>query len=171
MPPLGQQVRQILEQHGGPELLTEQYQVVSAYHNNNHLPLLWNHYRNHRADLFRVITQLDIQTTTQEHNLIRALHFIQHYQTARREYLPDEISLDFASYRWQTLIRTRHNKEFVLRRRELEICIFSYLADGLRSGDLFVNGSEEYAGLSHPIAALGGLPTSGRIFLSSVRNP
>ena len=143
--PFGQQVRQILMYHGGPELLTEQYQVVSAYHDNNYLPLLWAHYRNHRADLFRVMSQLDIQTTTQDQALIQAFRFMQRFQTARREYLPDEVSLEFASPRWQTMIRTRYNGESVLRRRELEICLFSYLADGLRSGDLFVDGSEEYA--------------------------
>lgn len=141
----GQQVRQILDHHGGPELLAEQYQIVAAYHDNNYLPLLWRHHRNHRTALLRIMTQLDIQTTTQDRTLLQAFQFIQHYQTARREYLPDEISLEFASPRWQTLIRTRDSGESVLRRRELEVCLFSYLADGLRSGDLFVDGSEEYA--------------------------
>lgn len=143
--PLGQQVRLILAQHGGSERLTEQYQIVSAYHHNNYLPLLWRHYRPHRAVLFRIMTQLDIQTTTQDQTLIQAFHFLQQHQAAHRTYLPDEIELDFASQRWQTLIRTRAKGEPVLRRRELEACLFSYLADGLHSGDLFVNGSEEYA--------------------------
>jgi len=143
--PLGQQVRLILAQHGGPERLTEQYQIVSAYHDNNYLPLLWRHYRPHRAVLFRVMTQLDIQTTTQDQTLIQAFHFLQQHQMAHRTYLPDEISLDFASQRWQTLIRTRSKGEPVLRRRELEACLFSHLAAGLHSGDLFVEGSEEYA--------------------------
>ncbi|WP_411705434.1 Tn3 family transposase, partial [Edaphovirga cremea] len=141
----GQQVREILAQHGGPALLTEQYHLVAAYHNNNYLPLLGRHYRVHRAVLFRVLTQLDIQATTHDQTLLQAFRFIQHHQTTRREYLPDTISLAFASPRWQTLIRTRAKGESVLRRRELEVCLLSYLADGLRSGDLFVDGSEDYA--------------------------
>jgi TnpA family transposase len=141
----GQQVRQVLAAYGGPESLADQYRLVSAYHNDNHLPLVWNYYRSHRTVLFRLMTQLDIRSATQDQTLLRALHFIHHYQTARRDYLPDEIALDFAGQRWQTLIRTRAEGEVVLRRRELETCVFSYLAEGLRSGDLFVLGSEDYA--------------------------
>ena len=117
--PFGQQVRQILAQHGGPALLTEQYHIVAAYHDNNYLALLGRHYRTHRTVLFRVLTQLDIQATTQDQTLLEAFRFIQHHQAVRREYLPDAISLAFASPRWQTLIRTRAKGESVLRRREL----------------------------------------------------
>lgn len=141
----GQQVRHVLAAYGGPETLADQYRLVSAYHQHNHLPLVWNYYRSHRTVLFRLMTQLDIRSATQDQTLLRALHFIQHHQTVRRAYLPDEIALDFAGQRWQTLIRTSNEGQPVFRRRELETCVFSYLADGLRSGDLYVVGSEEYA--------------------------
>jgi TnpA family transposase len=142
---LGHQTRQILSQFGGPEMLTQHYQLVSAYHDNNYLPLLWSHFRSHRAVLFRLLSRLELRTTTQEQSLMSALFFIQHHQNARKDALPDEISIAFASQRWQTLIRTQRNGQWLLQRRALEACVFSYLADGLRSGDLFVVGSEEYA--------------------------
>ena len=141
----GQQVRHVLAAYGGPESLTDLYRLVSAYHHHNHLPLVWAYYRSHRTVLFRLMPRLDIQSATQDQTLLRALHFIQHHQPVRRAYLPDEIALDFASQRWQTLIRTSEAGQPMLRRRELETCVFSYLADGLRSGDLFVVGCEEYA--------------------------
>jgi len=59
--------------------------------------------------------------------------------------LPDAISLDFASLRWQALIRTRHQREPVLNRRHLEVCVFHYLDHGLRCGDVYVEGSDAYA--------------------------
>jgi TnpA family transposase len=141
----GRQVRHVLAVYGGPEALTDQYRLVSAYHHHNYLPLIWTYYRSQRTVLFRLMTRLDIRSATQDQTLLRALHFIQYHQPARRDYLPDEIALDFATQRWQTLIRTSDEGQPVLRRRELETCVFSYLADALRSGDLFVAGSEEYA--------------------------
>ena len=53
--------------------------------------------------------------------------------------------LDFASGRWQALIKSRQNLATVLNRRQLEVCVFHYLAQGLQSGDVYVEGSETYA--------------------------
>src|SRR5262245_41246339 len=80
-----------------------------------------------------------------EQPLSEALHFIQHFQHTMRDCLPDAISLDFASLRWQALIRTRHQREPVLNRRHLEVCVFHYLDHGLRCGDVYVEGSDAYA--------------------------
>ena len=142
---LGTQVRAILDNHGGVETLVEQYQQVSAYHNKNHLPLLWNIHRSHRTTIFRLLSLLDIHSSTQDDDLLDALQFLRQYQQARRDYLPDEISLEFASQRWKALVFTQYKGETVFKRRELEVCILSYLADGLRCGDLYVRGSEEFA--------------------------
>ena len=49
------------------------------------------------------------------------------------------------SHRWQVFVQTRLDGQPVLKRRELEIAVFSHLADGLRCGDLYVKGSSEYA--------------------------
>ena len=77
------------------------------------------------------------------------------YQHARRDYLPADIDLEFASKRWKAFVQTRHNGQTVFKRRELEVCkkqrtpsayrILSYVADALRCGDLHVTGSEEFA--------------------------
>lgn len=142
---LGRQVRNILSNHGGVETLAEQYQQVSAYYNNNYLPLLWKIHSSHRAAIFRLLHQLDIQTATQDDHLLDALRFLNRYQHARRDYLPNEIRLDFASDRWQALVRTKSNGQKVLKRRELEVCILSYVANGLRCGDLYVTDCEEFA--------------------------
>ena len=37
------------------------------------------------------------------------------------------------------------NLETILNRRQLEVCVFHYLAQGLQSGDVYVEGSEAYA--------------------------
>jgi len=37
---LGHQVRQVLTTYGGVQQLSSHYRLVSAYHNNNYLPLM-----------------------------------------------------------------------------------------------------------------------------------
>jgi len=126
-------------------MLTEQYEQVSAYHNKNHLPLLWQIHRSHRAAIFRLLSLLDIHSSTQDNDLLDALQFLQEYQHARRDYLPAFISLEFASQRWKTLVFALDKGQTVFKRRELEVCILSHIADGLRCGDLYVIGSQEFA--------------------------
>jgi hypothetical protein len=142
---LGQGVRTILKDSGGAEALRERYEQVSAYHNDNYRPLMWGFYSPYRAELFRLSHVLTFRAATQDQSLIEALHFIQRFQHAKRDHLPYEISLDFASVRWQALVRTRRNMETVLNRRQLEVCVFHYLDHGLRCGDVYVEGSEAYA--------------------------
>jgi TnpA family transposase len=142
---LGQGVRTILKDSGGAEALRERYEHVSAYHNDNYRPLIWGFYSPYRAELFRLSHVLTFRSATHDQSLIEALHFIQRFQNARRDHLPYEISLDFASVRWQALVRTRRNMETVLNRRQLEVCVFHYLDHGLRCGDVYVEGSEAYA--------------------------
>jgi Domain of unknown function (DUF4158) len=124
---LGQDVRRILTAYGGAEALQEHYQQVSAYHHNNYRPLLWARYRPYRAALFRLTRLLTFRSATQNQSLIEALHCIQRYQHARQDHVPSEIALDFASIRWQALVKTRPKMVTVLNRRHLEVCVFRYL--------------------------------------------
>src|SRR6266705_1291424 len=112
---------------------------------NNYRPLMWGFYSPYRTELFRLSHVLTFRTATHDQSLINALHFIQRFQHTRRDHLPAEIVLDFASVRWQALIRTRRNMRTVLHRRHLEVCVFHYLDHGLRCGDVYVDGSEAYA--------------------------
>jgi TnpA family transposase len=142
---LGQGVRDILKNEGGAEALRARYEQVSAYHNQNYRPLMWFMYRPYRAAIFRLSRLLTFRLATQNQSLINALAYMQSYQNTRRDYLPYAISLDFASVRWQALVTSRQKMETVLDRRQLEVCIFHYLAQGLQSGDVYVEGSQEHA--------------------------
>ena len=82
---------------------------------------------------------------THQQSLIAALQYIQRDQHTSQAWLPTEIALDCASVRWQALIKTRHQRTLLLHRRHLEVCVFPSLDHGLRSGDVYVEGSEAYA--------------------------
>lgn len=142
---LGQGVRDILKNDGGAEALRQRYEQVSAYHNDNYRPLMWPIYRAHRAAIVRLSRLLTFRSATQNDALMDALEYIQSYQHTRRAYLPYVISLDFASVRWQALVKSRQKMETVLDRRQLEVCVFHYLAQGLQSGDVYVEGSQAHA--------------------------
>lgn len=142
---LGQGVRDILKNDGGAEALRERYEQVSAYHNDNYRPLMWPIYRAHRAAIFQLSRLLTFRSATQDESLIDALAYIQSYQHTRRDYLPYVISLDFASVRWQNLVKSRQKMTIMLDRRQLEVCVFHYLVLGLQSGDVYVEGSEAHA--------------------------
>jgi len=142
---LGQGVRDILKNDGGAEALRERYEQVSAYHNDNYRPLMWPINRTYRAALFQLSRLLTFRSATHDDSLIDALAYIQSYQHTRRDDLPGIISLDFASVRWQALVTSRQTMHTVLDRRQLETCVFYYLARGLQSGDIYVEGSETYA--------------------------
>ena len=142
---LGRQVRQTLTAYGGVQQLATQASMVSIYHNNNYMPLLWDCYRTHRSLLFRLAEQVEIRTATQDTSVVQALEFILQYRNSRRKYLPAEITMEFASQRWRRLVEAKEDNLPVFKRKQLEVCIFHYVAVGLSRGDLYIVGSEEYA--------------------------
>lgn len=119
--------------------------MLQAYHDNNYLPLLHHFYRPQRQLPFRLTECLRIRSATQNQPLLQALAFIHEHRHGHGSHAPAAIELGFASPRWQALIRERVNGQILYNKQYLEICVFSSIADGLRSGDLYVEGSETYA--------------------------
>jgi hypothetical protein len=137
----------VLAEQGGPEALWEACQSITAYRGNNYLPLLPKYFKSHRATLFRLLRSLKIHSTTQNQALSEAFELILAKQNSRAKWLPDTLELGFASELWQKTIRVRkgHKRKYRLKHRLLEICVFSYLAFELRTGDMYVEGTEDYA--------------------------
>jgi TnpA family transposase len=179
---LGRSVRRVLADQGGIEALGTQLQAVTAYHNNNYLPLLWSVHAINRAVLFRLLDLLRIESSTQDRRLLEAFALVRQYRHSRRDVLPTAVDPGFASQRWQAFVREREHGETVLNRRALEVCVFTHIAEALQSGDLFVVGSGAYADYRTQLlpwpecrrrladygAALG-LPISGRDFVAGLR--
>lgn len=142
---LGKQVQSVLQHHGGTTLLLQQYSEIAAYNSNNHLPLMWRFYCRHRKVLFDLVRSLDIHSTTSDESVMKALLFVLDLEHRRGKWLPVEIDLSFISDSWRKLVVSRQGDTEVLVRHQLEICIFSYLASELKTGDACVVGSENYA--------------------------
>jgi len=142
---LGQQVQSVLKGHGGSELLLLQCEEIAAYNSDNYFPLLWQFYSRYRKLLFGLMRSLDIRSTTQDQSLMEALTFVLDHERRRGKWLPSGIDLSFISDKWRRLVVSHQDETEVLVRQQLEICVFTYLAMELKTGDACVEGSENYA--------------------------
>jgi len=142
-----QSLQATLANKGGTEHLLQEYEEVSAYNDNNYLPLLSKFFKSYRATLFLLIKSLDIKSTTQDNSLIKAMLFMIDNEKKRVDYLPidsDEF-LSFASNKWRSCVLKKENGKWFANRRQLEVCIFSCLASEIQSLDLYIEGSESFA--------------------------
>lgn len=143
--PLFNKLDNIFTGHGGAEKLLTECEAANAYRGNNHLPLLWKFYKTHRSTFFRLVKALDLKSTTSEQSVIDALQFVLDNSHRRADFVSATIELDFISEQWRKLIVVQQGGKTKFLRRHLEVCVFHYLAAELRSGDICVAGSEDYA--------------------------
>ncbi|EMN5288403.1 MULTISPECIES: Tn3 family transposase [Pseudomonas] len=141
----GSLIREYLCPEGKLDQFREACAEVQATGGNNYLPLIWRHFKSHRSLLFRLSHLLQLEPTTQDRSLIQALHLIQDNENLHREWIDEHVDLSFASERWAKVVRRPASEGPPTNRRYLEVCVFSYLASELRSGDLCVKGSESFA--------------------------
>jgi hypothetical protein len=143
---VGRLVKETLSARGSIDALIEDCEAVASCHGNNYFPLILQFFRNHRSVLFRLVNDLRLDSTTEDRRVVEALEFVMENQNRRGEWLPDEVDLSFASEQWQRIIRVKKRVGgYEIARRHLEVCVFSYLATELKSGDVCVQDSDEFA--------------------------
>lgn len=179
----GQAVRGLLASHGdAPQLRADCEQVIAAT-NDHYQPFVWPQYRADRSALFRLIKALTFSSTSQDQSLVEALNFLLTHEVRRGDWLPDEVDFSFASERWQKTVRARQEGLPVLHRRHFEACLFVYLAAELKTGDLCIAGSDEYADYRTQLLAWEeceplvpeycralGMPTTATDFVSGLQD-
>lgn len=156
-----------LDQAGGVEALSSAHERVSAWHGNNYLPLLERFYRSHRAALFTLLEALQLEATTADRRVLDAVGFLRAIRSRTGEHVPEQVTvqrdgepvtvgveLGFASEAWRRLVIPK-DWPGRLARRHLEVCVFSYLAAELRSGDIAVAGADSYANLHAQLMTWG----------------
>ena len=144
---------QVFEPVGGVQQLLNECEGVNAYKGNNYFPLIWRFYKSHRSAFFRLLNALKFESTSQEQTIIEAVKFLQLNAHRRTEFLPDTLDLSFASPQWQKLLKVQQGEKNKIVRRHLEVCVFSYLEAELRSADICVIGSEDYADYREQLAS------------------
>ena len=140
-----EQLQTIFKQTGGVEQLLSECEEINAYQGNNYFPLLWRFYKSHRSAFFRVFKFLKIESTSRDDKLVKAVETLLSNSHRRGEWIGTEVDLSFISQQWQKLVIVQSKDITKVMRRHFEICIFSYVAAELKSGDLCVSSSEAYA--------------------------
>jgi TnpA family transposase len=145
----GVEAASVLENAGGLEELGTEHEQLSAHHGNNYLSLLDRFYRGHRSLLFKLASVLVLESTSADRILLDALEFALTNEARTAELVPDHVDgiavdTSFALEAWQRVIRDRRRPGKLVR-RHFEVCVFSHLADELRTGDVAVVGSASYA--------------------------
>lgn len=141
----GQAIKSLLAERGDSSHLREECEAVIAYNRDDYQPLLWRYFRHYRRPLLRIIKNLTLSSTTQDQSLSKALNFLLENETRRSEWLVAEVDISFASERWRQTVYGSHDGERMLNRRHFEVCVFTYLAVELKSGDMSIADSDEYA--------------------------
>ena len=137
-------IQSTLSANGGLDQLLSQCEAITAYKGNNYYPLLWRFYQSHRAAFFRLIKAVELESTTTDNRLINALNFLLENSHRRGEWLIGKVDLSFTSKEWQKIVIVTQNQTQKIARRPFEVCIFSYLASELKSGDICVKQSASF---------------------------
>ncbi len=158
--------RKTVEDAGG---FTGQYtdiDKVSAHHGDNHVPLVARHFRKDRAAMLAMVGVLGLEATSADRSVLELLDYIREHTTLTRDHIPDHVGLcddqgrlvldehgqrrakvfdtSFASENWNKAIRDRRHPGMFVR-RHVEVCVLTYLAEELRTGDIAVDGAQAYA--------------------------
>lgn len=162
---------------------------------------MWRYYRSHRATFFRLLRWVKLHSTTQDRSIEQAIQFLLDHQGSRRDWLdtlkienlgtPEEkptrlLDLDWIPNKWWPLVsdsRTRTTYPTRINRKHFEVCLFSQILWELKSGDLYIEGSDafadyrtqqiswsEYYTTVEEYGRLVELPTQGKAFVVHVRN-
>ncbi len=134
-----------------------------AYAGNNYLPFLPKFYRSHRAVLFRFLAVVPLRPSTQDEALSQAIQFIQTHQGKLKTWLPlaaenalaenadktptSKLTLSWVPAKWWTLVTGEKNRATIptqVHRQYFELCVFSDILLGLKSGDLYIEGSAAF---------------------------
>jgi len=140
----GKKVKELIMAKGGIDALKSDCESVSSYNGNNYFPLLWKFYKSHRKSLYRLVKMIEIDSTTQDRSLAHALQFLLDHENRKIEYFQSDLDLSFVNEQWRNTVYVGKDTGLIYR-KHLEICIFSSLASELKTGDLCVKGSENYA--------------------------
>ncbi len=141
--------RKTVEEAGGFDAELADIDAVAAHHANNHMPLVARHFRQDRSTMYAFVRAVDLEATSADRTVLDAVEHSAAHSRLTRDRIPSHVDgevvdLSFASESWQRLVGVRDDPSR-LDRRHFEACVFTYLAEELRTGDVAVVGSDAYA--------------------------
>lgn len=140
---------------GGFEQQYEQIEKVAAHHGNYWEVLLYGHLLKDRSTMYDLTSRLEVTATSEDNRVLDALAHARRHKHLR-DYIPGRyedgrpVDISFATLNWQKAVRDK-NRPGAFVRKHFEAMVFAALAEELRTGDVAVAGSEEYADWSQQL--------------------
>ncbi len=171
-----------------PEKIYHQCRQHLAYAENNYLLCLPQLYPSKRSLLFDCITFLPLQSSSQDQRLVEAVSFILHHRRNRREWITieeDALDLSWLPEKWHKLVTDKRSKEEPteqIHRKNFELAVFTELTNQLKSGDIYVVGSNDFDDYRKHLIdwdvyekeiveyeSISGIPTQATTFIASLQ--
>nr|WP_255435175.1 Tn3 family transposase [Rhodoferax sp. BLA1] len=121
-----------------------------AFAGNNYYPFMLQPYRSKRALLFQCLDAMKLKSSSTDDSLLRAIAWVAQFRSSHKEHIPasvgaDSVNLDWlVDKKWRTLIEGKGAQLGLMHRKYLELCIFSHVMEELKSGDLYVQNSDQF---------------------------
>ncbi len=140
------------------ERLLQMCEQYMTYSGGNYLPFMVQLYKKQRSSLFRTIEILNLESATEDKDLLNAVQFILKHKKRRTEFLsiqsnPNDpssrnvINIRWVRDKWWKLVTGKSAKSTQVTQVNkvcFELCVFERIAEELSTGDLFIPYSETF---------------------------
>lgn len=137
------------------ENLLEKCETHVSNSGNNYYSFLWKYYKSHRVVLFEIIDKIDLNSTNQNTSLEQDIKVLIYHRNKKLDWISTSnkenkksFDLSWIPNSWWKLIAGNIKRDEYpeqINRRYFEICIFTQIMWGLKSGDLYIKGSDKYS--------------------------
>ncbi len=131
-----------------PQGLIDECREHLAFSQNNYLWCLPTAYTYKRALLFACLEPMTLHSSSQDRRFEQALAFVRQQRQSRKEYLPaDGLDVSWIPEKWRKLVTgktTARQSVAEVHRKYFELCVFTELQRQLKSGDTYVEGSQDF---------------------------
>jgi TnpA family transposase len=170
-----------------PKAILERCEEHVAHAGSNYYPFLPPFYHSHRAAFFHFLDRVSLHSSSQDTAVEEAIAFLRAHRTTKGPWLEDvsPLTLSWIPDKWWRVVtgRTRRSPRVSqVDKRYFELCLFSQIWLELKSGDLYVAGSETFSDYraqliswddyEHGVEEYGeqvGFPVEGKAFVQTLR--
>lgn len=127
----------------------------------NHNRFMWKYFKKPRKSFFKILRNFNIYSSSNDFSITSAIEFMLFHSSSNKEWIDPlsnrrkkgkkgPISIDFSwiPNNWWKLVTGKNKRDAFparINRKYFEVCLCCIIAEELQNGDLYIDGSIEYA--------------------------